>query len=118
MESLKVHHIGKQFVHQLNNTSAFEHENIYDENVEFISSLTQRLIHDTFGKIKGNKTLIAYWDLIKAKYPDFEMIHLDSSWYNNKIVIHLSIPPFSNNALGIISLNEKNKISSFKLSHV
>ena len=118
MNTSKAQKIGEHFVYQWNNTSGDEHAKLYDENVEFTCSLTQRIINATNGKITGNKTLIAYWELLKKKFPESKMNHIKSSWYNNKIVMQLTIPPFSDNAYGIIELNKENKISQLRISHV
>lgn len=118
MTLIQANAIGEEFVNHWNNFSKEEHQQIYDENVELTCSLANRIITETSGKISGRETLIAYWQLIKNKYPNYKVILHRSSMYNNKLVIYCAIPPFSTNACGLITFNNMNKITKLKLSHV
>ncbi len=118
MKSLTPDIIGNELIDSWNRYGEMEQHTLYDDNVEFICSLANRLIHDTRGKLRGKKTLMAYWQLMHSRYPNLKMIHLGSSWYKDKILVHFSIPPLSNKAYGIISFNKEKKITHLKLSHV
>lgn len=118
MKSIAPEKIGIELINSWNQYSETEQHALYDDNVEFICSLANRLIQDTRGKLRGKSTLIAYWQLMHARYPNLKMIHLGSSWYKDKILVHFSIPPLSNKAYGVISFNKEKKISHLKLSHV
>jgi len=110
--------IGMDLIDSWNNYAETEQQALYDENVEFICTLANRLIQDTRGLLRGKKTLMAYWQLMHNRYPNLRMEHVSSSWYKDKILVHFSIPPLSNRAYGIISFNKEKKISHLKLSHV
>lgn len=108
----------EQFVHFWNERPTDEHQDFYDEDVELVSTLINRTLIDSSGKINGKSTVLSYWHLIKSKYPDVKMNLLNTFFSDNDVLIHCTMPPLSDKVLGLISLNKEGKIVKFKLSHV
>lgn len=106
------------FIQYWNDKPTDENHLFYDEDVELVSSLVNRTLVDSSGKINGKSTVLSYWHLIKSKYPDVKMNLLSTFFSDNDILIHCTMPPLSDKVLGLISLNKENKIVKFKLTHV
>ena len=107
-----------QFVLSWNEYHIDNHQHVYDENVELLSTLVNRTLIDSSGRLSGKKTVLSYWQLIKSKYPEVKIQLRDIFFKDNDIIIHCSMPPLSDKVLGLISLSKENKIIRFKLSHV
>lgn len=110
--------IVEQFVQYWNNPTSTDYPAFYDEDVVLVSSLINRTLLDSNGRLFGKETVLNYWDAIRKKYPSFKINLLNYYSSNNEIIIHCSMPPLSDKVLGLISLNRSNKIVSMKLSHV
>lgn len=107
-----------RFVLSWNEYHSDNHQHVYDDNVELFSTLVNRTLIDSSGKLSGKKTVLSYWQLIKSKYPSVKMNLLNIFQRENEIIIHCSMPPLSDKVFGLISLSKENKIVKFKLSHV
>ena len=112
------HHISNDWITKWNENHLDNYTSLFVEDAEEFSSLANRILRVSNGRLKGKNTLKVYWALLRNFYPDYhyEMKHV--TVYQNDIVVHFTMKAFNTNCITKLSVNQQHKIEKTLLCHV
>ncbi len=92
--------------------------NLYDEDAILFSNCAKFIIPDSNGVIKGQKTLIKYWSIVKDVLPHFRFELNSFSIYDNCVVIRYCLETKKEHEVfARLYLNSNYKINKIEVAY-
>lgn len=118
LTSEKAKQIGERWLMLWNEHSVDEYLTQYRHDVVLVSSVALRLFPESNGRLTDKSLLKDYWELVRAKYPNFKFKLDKLSYFENKVLVFYSTLDNRTKAIGILTVDDNDEIYKVEVSYV